>query len=132
MTQLLEEEKANRARAKIHRLIKVGTLIRPSICEKCGKEGYIIAHHDDYNKPLEVRWLCASCHQKPDTPNHKIPEWGKGGNRPKTERNQKIWNYWQKGYRQSSIAKIFHMKVSAVSMVILREQRRRGDAEDTL
>ena len=43
-------------------------------------------------------------------------------NRPKTERNQKIWDYWQRGYRQISIARMFKMKQSAVSMVILRKR----------
>lgn len=47
-------------------------------------------------------------------------------NRPKTERNQKIWEYWEKGYRQISIANMFKMKVSAVSMVIARERDRRN------
>jgi len=46
-------------------------------------------------------------------------------NRPKTERNQKIWDYAQRGYRHQSIANIFRMKVSAVSMVIARERHRR-------
>lgn len=47
-------------------------------------------------------------------------------NRMKTSRNEKIWNYWQKGWLQSSIAKMFHMKESAVSMVLLRERKRRN------
>ena len=42
-------------------------------------------------------------------------------NRPKTDRNQKIMEYWIKGYRQKSIANMFKMKESAVSMVIFRE-----------
>jgi len=40
--------------------IKDGTLVRMP-CEECGHpetEG----HHDDYSKPLSVRWLCASHH----------------------------------------------------------------------
>lgn len=45
-------------------------------------------------------------------------------NRPKTDRNQKIMEYWIKGYRQKSIANMFKMKESAVSMVILREKRK--------
>ena len=46
-------------------------------------------------------------------------------NRTKTERNQKIWEFWEKGYRQISIARMFKMKVSAVGMVIQRERKRR-------
>lgn len=31
-------------------------------CEVCGKKAQ--AHHDDYLKPLDVRWLCRSHHMK--------------------------------------------------------------------
>jgi ribosomal protein S27AE len=54
-------------KAEVHRIvrnaIKSGKLIAEP-CEKCEKTNRIHAHHDDYSKPLDVRWLCAKCHHK--------------------------------------------------------------------
>jgi ribosomal protein S27AE len=35
--------------------------IAKQACESCGATK-TQAHHDDYSKPLDVRWLCVSCH----------------------------------------------------------------------
>lgn len=40
--------------------IKLGLLVRQP-CEVCGVTK-VQAHHTDYNKPLEVQWLCAAHH----------------------------------------------------------------------
>ncbi len=49
------------------RKIKQGFLIRLP-CEVCGTEMDVQAHHDDYNKPLDVRWLCRTHHRE----HHKL------------------------------------------------------------
>lgn len=54
--------------AEVHRVyrkaLREGRLVRPSTCERCGSGKRLIhGHHDDYSKPLEVRWLCGMCHQ---------------------------------------------------------------------
>jgi len=58
----------NKSKKKAHwavnNLIRKGGLIRASHCEKCEFSGDIHAHHDDYSKPLEVRWLCGACHRE--------------------------------------------------------------------
>ena len=51
----------SRAQHILNVAIKKGKIKR-GICE-CGKEN-AYAHHDDYNKPLEIRWMCPSCHKK--------------------------------------------------------------------
>lgn len=49
-----------RARVAVGNAIRDGKLVRRP-CEKCGAEKSE-AHHDDYRKPLEVRWLCKRHH----------------------------------------------------------------------
>lgn len=53
-------EKTGNADAKVSYAVKTGKL-SPYPCEICGKEP-AEAHHDDYNKPLDVRWLCKKHH----------------------------------------------------------------------
>ncbi len=36
--------------------------LTPEPCEVCGAEK-VDAHHDDYLKPLEIRWLCRKHHR---------------------------------------------------------------------
>jgi ribosomal protein S27AE len=59
---------ANRIKARAHSAIEYalesGRLTRPDSCEQCGGSGTIHAHHDDYERKLDVRWLCARCHKE--------------------------------------------------------------------
>lgn len=50
------------ARRKLHYAVKVGRLVRPDACDECGKACKPHAHHHNYDLPLDVRWLCPSCH----------------------------------------------------------------------
>ncbi len=52
-------------RRKIGYLIEKGKIERPEYCSVCNsKENKIEAHHEDYSKPLEIIFLCKSCHSK--------------------------------------------------------------------
>lgn len=53
---------ARRAQRRVAYAVEKGRLLRPSACEKCGTVGKIEAAHKDYTAPLDVRWLCRSCH----------------------------------------------------------------------
>ena len=51
-----------RAKEAVVRLLRNGTLVRPTTCPKCESQANIEAHHPDYNKPTEIVWLCHKCH----------------------------------------------------------------------
>lgn len=52
------------AKYEAHRLMRNATRrgeLLPQPCEVCGK-AKVEGHHDDYNEPLKVRWLCKRHH----------------------------------------------------------------------
>jgi ribosomal protein S27AE len=59
--------------------IKRGIIIQATQCSVCpassavGSAKRIVAHHDDYNKPLSIRWLCTKCHATWHQLNEPIP-----------------------------------------------------------
>lgn len=57
--------KANPEKERAHwtvgNALRYGKLVKKP-CEICGSARYVDAHHDDYSKPLDVRWLCRSHH----------------------------------------------------------------------
>jgi len=65
------------ARKKVRYAIKTGVLVKLNHCESCGESGQLDGHHEDYSKPLEVLWLCRTCHAK--THNERKTERGKIG-----------------------------------------------------
>lgn len=56
-----------KAHIAVNNAVRDGRLARLA-CETCGCSA-VHGHHDDYTKPLEVRWLCAAHHKQHHT-NH--------------------------------------------------------------
>lgn len=52
------------ARTAVSRAVKRGIITVPKNCENCDAESKLEADHADYNKQLEVQWLCKPCHQE--------------------------------------------------------------------
>lgn len=60
-SELTDEQKQKvNARAYVNQYIRRGRVIRGK-CEVC-QDYNTQAHHDDYSKPLDVRWFCEKHH----------------------------------------------------------------------
>jgi hypothetical protein len=73
------EHKARYARAhnarnilKYH--VDHGKIIKPDVCQACGGPGPIEGAHSDYDRPLDVLWLCLPCHRQWDAQSPKTVE----------------------------------------------------------
>lgn len=50
------------AHIALNNAVKRGEITKPTKCDECARDYRVHGHHDDYSKPLEVRWLCPVCH----------------------------------------------------------------------
>ena len=57
-----EDPRRMRAHNAVTRAVRKGNLVRQPCC-RCGNEKSF-AHHEDYDKPLDVMWLCQPCHKQ--------------------------------------------------------------------
>jgi ribosomal protein S27AE len=57
-----EDARRNVAHSAVARAIRNGTLVRQP-CVRCA-ETKSLAHHEDYDHPLVVMWLCQACHKQ--------------------------------------------------------------------
>lgn len=62
-----------RAHIDLGNAVRDGWIIKPTACEWCGTEcsakRSLHGHHADYGKPLDVVWLCGTCHRN----EHRAP-----------------------------------------------------------
>ena len=57
-----EDTRRQKAHLAVSRAIRSGRIQREP-CIRCG-EIKSLAHHEDYDKPLDVMWLCQPCHKQ--------------------------------------------------------------------
>lgn len=73
--ELNEEAKRKlRARDKTNTAIRHGLLEKKTVCERCPSTKNIEKHHPDYDKPLEIVWLCSICHGLEHTKDENKPK----------------------------------------------------------
>lgn len=56
------DRKKVEARNEVRKARRNGVLSKPDVCEDCSAKVELQAHHPDYDRPLDVRWVCRDCH----------------------------------------------------------------------
>lgn len=59
----LKNPEGYKAQTAVGNAIRDGKL-KKGPCAICGGIKNVHAHHSDYSKPLDVKWLCAKCHHR--------------------------------------------------------------------
>ena len=65
MKWVSRNSKKRMANVLVGNAVRDGNLKKKFYCESCGINGERIhGHHCDYDKPLDVMWLCSKCHKE--------------------------------------------------------------------
>jgi hypothetical protein len=59
-----KNKEKRRAHVLLNRAVKSGEIMRPQNCSQCLKLCKPDGHHINYDEPLEVIWLCKTCHTR--------------------------------------------------------------------
>jgi hypothetical protein len=59
-----KNDEKEKAREILNKAVKAGLIVKPTICSECKKNKRLTAHHNNYDEPLLVEWLCYECHGK--------------------------------------------------------------------
>jgi hypothetical protein len=64
-----------KAQQSVNNEIAKGSIERGNACALCSSNDFVVANHNDYSKPLDVVWLCRSCHNRlhRDLPERSTP-----------------------------------------------------------
>lgn len=68
---LEEKQKRVKARSILNHYLRDNKITRPT-CEVCGLKAE--AHHHDYDKPLDVKWLCFKHHRELHKKDYQNPQ----------------------------------------------------------
>lgn len=52
------------AQGAVGNAIRDGKMTKDVLCQFCGTYGPLHGHHRDYDKPIDVQWLCVPCHKQ--------------------------------------------------------------------
>ncbi|KKK74336.1 hypothetical protein LCGC14_2884790 [marine sediment metagenome] len=52
-----------KARYLLQNAVAQNRIVHPDTCGGCGELKIVEGHHPDYDKPLDVEWLCGKCHR---------------------------------------------------------------------
>lgn len=60
------EYKAKKAKAysAVLKAKSKGEIVPPDRCSRCDAVCRVEGHHEDYDRPLDLTWLCTSCHAR--------------------------------------------------------------------
>lgn len=61
---LSEDKSKFAARQDVRYGLINGKISKPDKCQVCGSGNKLEGHHHDYQRPLEISWLCVPCHKK--------------------------------------------------------------------
>jgi hypothetical protein len=58
-----DHPEAYKAHTALNNAVRDGR-IQKQPCAVCSTDKNVHAHHSDYSRPLDVKWLCAKCHHR--------------------------------------------------------------------